>query len=292
VIKIVVASGKGGTGKTLVATSLALVASEDSVTAFLDADVEAPNAALFLHPRLEEHLLVERLVPEIDANRCNHCGRCAEVCQYNALAVLPNQTLVFSEVCHSCGSCARQCPQGAIREVPQAIGSLDVGWVDTSLSFVQGTLEIGQAIATPVIRAVKRHAREAGWDRFSVNIVDAPPGTACPMVESLRGASVVLLVTEPTSFGLHDLRLAIEVARDMLSLPVAVAINKERSDNTMMDDFCRAEQIPVVLRIPLDRRIAVAYSQGIPLVQALPEYRPKLAEVLQNLRRIATEDRT
>ncbi len=291
-IKIVVASGKGGTGKTLVATSLALVASEDSVTAFLDADVEAPNAALFLHPRLEEHLLVERLVPEIDANRCNHCGRCAEVCQYNALAVLPNQTLVFSEVCHSCGSCARQCPQGAIREVPQAIGSLDVGWVDTSLSFVQGTLEIGQAIATPVIRAVKRHAREAGWDRFSVNIVDAPPGTACPMVESLRGASVVLLVTEPTSFGLHDLRLAIEVARDMLSLPVAVAINKERSDNTMMDDFCRAEQIPVVLRIPLDRRIAVAYSQGIPLVQALPEYRPKLAEVLQNLRRIATEDRT
>ncbi|NLV73974.1 MAG: P-loop NTPase [Chloroflexi bacterium] len=291
-MKIVVASGKGGTGKTLVATSLALVASEDSVTAFLDADVEAPNAALFLHPRLEEHLLVERLVPEIDANRCNHCGRCAEVCQYNALAVLPNQTLVFSEVCHSCGSCARQCPQGAIREVPQAIGSLDVGWVDTSLSFVQGTLEIGQAIATPVIRAVKRHAREAGWDRFSVNIVDAPPGTACPMVESLRGASVVLLVTEPTSFGLHDLRLAIEVARDMLSLPVAVAINKERSDNTMMDDFCRAEQIPVVLRIPLDRRIAVAYSQGIPLVQALPEYRPKLAEVLQNLRRIATEDRT
>jgi MinD superfamily P-loop ATPase len=289
-MNIVVASGKGGTGKTLVATSLALVAAERGTCAFLDADVEAPNAALFLYPRFDKHLAVERLVPMVDAARCTHCGRCAEVCQYHAIAVLPQKTLVFPEICHSCGSCARQCPEEAIREAPQPIGALDAGWADGGLAFAQGTLEIGQAMATPVIRAVKRHARDAGWDKLDLVIVDAPPGTACPVVEALKGADLALLVTEPTPFGLHDLRLAVDVARGMLSLPLGVLINKDRPGETMIDDYCRAERIPVLARIPLDRRIAVAYSAGIPLVQAWPEYRQMFIALLQSIKRLALGD--
>jgi MinD superfamily P-loop ATPase len=283
-MNIVVASGKGGTGKTLVATSLALSAAEQGTCAFLDVDVEAPNAALFLYPRFEEHLIVERLVPQVDAARCTHCGRCAEVCQYHAIAVLPQKTLVFPEICHSCGSCARQCLEKAIREEPVPVGALDAGWGEGGLAFAQGTLEIGEAMAPPVIRAVKRHAREAGWDRLDSVIVDAPPGTACSVVEALKGAGLALLVTEPTPFGLHDLALAVDVARGMLSLPVGLVLNKDRPGETMIDDYCRTERIPILARIPLDRRIAVAYSAGIPLVQALPEYRQTFVDLLQSIK--------
>ncbi len=289
-MNIVVASGKGGTGKTLVATSLALAATERGTCAFLDLDVEAPNAALFLYPRFEEHLAVERLVPQVDAVRCTHCGRCAEVCQYHAIAVLPQKTLVFPEICHSCGSCARQCLEKAIREEPVPVGALDAGWAESGLAFAQGTLEIGEAMAPPVIRAVKRHAREAGWDKRRFVIVDAPPGTACPVVEALKGADLALLVTEPTSFGLHDLALAIDVARGMLSLPVGLVLNKDRPGETMIDDYCRSERIPILARIPLDRRIAVAYSAGIPLAQALPEYRQTFVALLQSIKRLVLGD--
>jgi len=286
-MNLAVASGKGGTGKTLVATSLALVAAERGRCAFLDVDVEAPNAALFLYPRFDKHLAVERLVPRVDEARCTHCGRCSEVCQYHAIAALPKKTLVFPEICHSCGSCARQCPEEAIHEAPETIGSLDVGWVDGGLAFAQGTLEIGEAMAPPVIRAAKRYAREAGWDKTDLLILDAPPGTACPVVEALKGADAALLVTEPTAFGLHDLQLAVDVAREMLSLPVAVLINKDRPDETGIDEYCRTQRIPVLARIPLDRRIAVAYSSGIPLVRAFSEYREVFAAVHQNLERLA-----
>jgi len=289
-MNIVIASGKGGTGKTLVATSLAFVASEQGACALLDVDVEAPNAALFLQPRFDKHLDVERLIPQVDEALCNHCGRCAEVCQYHAIASLPKKTIVFPEICHSCGSCARQCPQEAISEQPQPIGSLGVGWAGKRLGFAQGTLNIGEAMAPPVIRAVKRVAREAGWDKADLIIRDAPPGTACPVVEALKGADVAILVTEPTPFGLHDLQLAVDVARGMLSLPVGVVINKDRPGETAIDDYCRAERIPVLLRIPLDRSIAVAYSRGIPLVQAMPQYRPLFIALLQSAKSLVLGD--
>jgi MinD superfamily P-loop ATPase len=284
-MNIVIASGKGGTGKTLVATSLALIASESCSCTLLDADVEAPNAALFLNPSIDESQPVELLIPEVDEARCSHCGRCAEVCQYHAIAALPAKTLVFADLCHGCGSCALQCPEEAIRETPLVIGRIEAGHAG-ELRFAQGILDVGQPMATPVIRQLKRHTRAD--HRGDLVILDAPPGTACPVVETLRGANLALLVTEPTPFGLHDLKLAVEVARDVLGLRLAVVLNKDNGDSQAMEAFCRAKRIPILLRIPLDRRIAETYSVGAPLVKALPEYREPFALLLQQLRQLAS----
>jgi len=289
VTNIVIASGKGGTGKTLVATSLALVAAEQGPAALLDADVEEPNAALFLHPQLEQVAEVVRYVPVIDESRCTHCGRCAEVCQFNAIAVLPDKTLVFSELCHGCGSCTRQCPEGAIREQGLRSGVIEAGVVN-GLRFAHGIMEVGEAMSPPIIRGLKRYARESGWYEQGDVIMDAPPGTACPVVEALRGADCALLVTEPTSFGLHDLVLAVEVARDLWSLPVGVVINKDRPGASLVEDYCQANGLPVLLRIPLERRIAEVYSRGIPLVQAGFGYERPFADLLLGAKCLATQE--
>ena len=280
-MRIAVASGKGGTGKTLVATSLALTARERGAAALLDADVEAPNAALFLQPVLDRQRPVELMVPVVDQALCNHCGRCAEVCQFHAIASLPKTTLVFGELCHGCGSCALNCPTEAIAEVPRPIGLIEAGWADgwdgdEYIRFAQGTLEVGEAMATPVIRALKGYAHEARWGDGGALILDAPPGTACPVIEALRGGDVALLVTEPTPFGLHDLRLAVEVARDELGLPVGVVINRDGVGDQGVESYCAEEGIPILMRIPLDRRIAEVYSEGGTLVEAVPEYRERL----------------
>lgn len=288
-MKVVVASGKGGTGKTLVATSLALMAAERGRAALLDADVEAPNAALFLRPALDRRAPVELLAPVVDQARCTHCGRCAEVCRYHAIASLPATTLVFEELCHGCGSCSLHCPTGAISESPRSIGEIESGWAG-DIAFAQGVLRVGEAMATPVIRALKRYAHDQGWDGDGWLISDAPPGTSCPVIEALRGAGVAVLVTEPTPFGLHDLQLAVEVARDTLRLPVIVVINKAGQDQASdypMEEYCRAANLPVGLRIPLRREIARVYSTGQPLARALPEYRAGLAALLDHIERLA-----
>lgn len=280
--QIVVASGKGGTGKTLVATGLALVAAELGSTALLDADVEAPNAALFLSPEIALEVDVEQLTPRVEISRCTHCGRCAEVCAFHAIAALPQQTLVFAELCHGCGSCALVCPTHAIREVPHRLGVIEVGQMG-GIAFAQGRLEIGEAMATPLIRALSKQARQAGWLKRDWFIVDAPPGTGCPVIEALRGADVALLVTEPTPFGLHDLRLAVEVARDVLHLPTAVVLNKDGDGAEDAEAYCRAENLPILLRIPYRREIAVAYSVGKPLVRAIPGFAAPFRELLLSL---------
>jgi MinD superfamily P-loop ATPase len=301
-MRIVVASGKGGTGKTLVATSLALVARELGRVALLDADVEAPNVALFLNPELDQRRVVELPVPVVDMARCTHCGRCGEVCQFHAIASLPNTTLVFGELCHGCGSCVLNCPAEAIHEAPRTIGWIEAGQANglgagQALDIAQGTLQVGEALATPLIRALKRFAVEAGWeDGRSGNswlIVDAPPSTACPVIEALRGADVALLVTEPTPFGLHDLRMAVEVARDALDLPVVIVLNKDaaggcdRRHSAAVEDYCHAECLPILMRIPLRREIAVSYSTGVPLVRAMPEYRDRFLALLRILEGLA-----
>ncbi len=279
---IAVASGKGGTGKTTVATSLALSIDAADLL-FLDCDVEEPNAALFLKPMLTHREEVGILIPEVDFDKCTYCGRCAEVCVWHAIAVVGQKVLIFPELCHGCGSCTLNCPQGAIHEVLNVTGSLEWGSAGP-IDFAQGTMNVGQAMGVPIISQLKKKMMPEGAAATErVVILDAQPGTSCPVVETMRDADFVLMVTEPTPFGLHDLRLAVQVARDELGLPVGVVINRDGVGDRSVDDYCAAENIPILMRIPLDRRIAEAISDGKALVEALPEYRPAFRQLYEEI---------
>jgi MinD superfamily P-loop ATPase len=281
-MRIAVASGKGGTGKTIVATNLvqALVLRGYTVT-YADCDVEAPNGHIFLRPRITEHQTVTIPVPEVDEGRCTRCGRCGEFCQFSAIVCLGNSVLTFPELCHGCGGCALVCPEQAIREVPREIGEVEAGRAGR-LTVVQGRLRIGEAVATPLIRAVKRKLPPEG-----IAVLDAPPGTACPVVETVRGADFVLLVTEPTPFGLHDLRLAVETVRQ-LGLPMGVVVNRAAAGRDGVRRFCGEADLPILLEIPDERRIAVAYSRGDLAVDAVPAYREWMEVLFEGIRREAT----
>jgi len=277
---ITVASGKGGTGKTTVAVSLALsLASEEPI--LLDCDVEEPNAALFLNPTIEAHREVGQMIPSVDLDACTACGRCAEVCQYNAIAVVGENVLIFPELCHGCGSCTLNCPTEAITEVLDVTGVIERGR-NGRVQFAQGILNVGEAMAVPVISQLKRWAIPSSTGERPV-ILDAPPGNACPVVEAMHGADFVLLVTEPTPFGLHDLKQAVEVARDEMGLPVGVIINREGVGDQGVDAYCEAEDVPILMRIPIERRIAEAYSEGVPLVDALPAYRERFRRLYADI---------
>ena len=279
-MKLAIASGKGGTGKTTVAVSLALSLAEQSPL-FLDCDVEEPNAALFLRPEFTERRDVGQLIPVVDAARCTHCGRCAEVCAYHAITLIGQQVLVFPELCHGCGSCTRQCPAEAIHEELDLLGTLERGRAGL-VTFAQGTLNVGEAMAVPVIRQLKQWAIPPDAGDRPV-ILDAPPGASCPGVETRRGADAVRLVTEPTPFGLHDLRVAAEVARDELGLPVAVVINRDGVGDAGIETYCAADGIPILLRIPLERTFAEGIARGETLVAIRPEYRAQLAALWDTL---------
>jgi MinD superfamily P-loop ATPase len=256
---------------------------------YLDCDVEEPNAALFLRPDLDEMRDAVQLIPEVDPDACTACGRCAEVCRYHAISVIGQEVLVFEQLCHGCGSCALQCPVEAIREVPHTIGKLERGHADT-IEFAHGELGIGQAMAPPVIRQLKHWAVPPdGGDRPV--ILDAPPGTACPLVETLHGADAALLVTEPTPFGLHDLRATVEVARGELGLPVAVVVNRADVGSEEVDDYCAAAQIPILMRIPLERAIAEGIAEGLALVDIHPEYLESFQELYRDLVSLCATDR-
>jgi MinD superfamily P-loop ATPase len=283
---VAVASGKGGTGKTTIAVNLALSLAADPSgnpigPLFLDCDVEEPNAALFLKPAINKRRQVGQMIPDVDSARCTYCGRCAEVCQYHALAVVGKKVLVFPELCHGCGSCTLNCPAEAIHEELHVMGTIERGCVG-STEFAQGTMKVGEAMAVPIIRQLKRWVIPSDPGVRPV-ILDASPGTACPVVETMRGADVVLMVTEPTPFGLHDLRLAVEVARDELGLPVGVVINRDGVGDRGVNEYCAAEDIPILMRIPLDRRIAETYSEGMPLVEARPEYRERFVALWERM---------
>jgi MinD superfamily P-loop ATPase len=297
---ITVASGKGGTGKTTVAVNLALSVAADTQESaksdllLLDCDVEEPNAHLFLNPTVEHREEVGILIPEVDHDKCTFCGRCAEVCAYHALAVVRQNVLVFPELCHGCGSCTLNCPEEAIHEVLNVTGVIEEGQAVVNsqfpipnsqdfggIRFAHGILNIGEAMAVPVIRELKKRIGDDTNDR--IVILDASPGTSCPVVETMRGADFVLMVTEPTPFGLHDLRLAVEVARDELALPVGVVINRDGVGDRGVEDYCAAENIPILMRIPLDRRIAEAYSEGVTMVETLPEYRERFVELYHRI---------
>lgn len=269
-MRIAVASGKGGTGKTTIATSLALSLAVELTPPplFLDCDVEAPDAHLFLQPALECHSPVEIQIPVIDEARCTHCGKCAEVCVYHALADLGMTTLVFPQLCHGCGSCVAVCPEGAIREQPYRLGQVDEGPACSGIVFGRGLLDVGAPLAVPVIRRLRSTVVA---DPGQTVILDCPPGASCPVVAAMRDADYLLLVTEPTPFGLHDLRQAAQVARE-LGIPAGVIVNRENGSYPELDRFCAQNRLPVLLRIPFERAIAEGVARGENLVEIHPEY--------------------
>ncbi len=282
-MKLAVASGKGGTGKTMVAVSLAIAAAETRglEVIYLDCDVEAPNAALFLHPTFEERRQVGVLVPKVDRNLCTGCGRCAEVCEFNAISVIGLKVLVFPELCHGCGSCALNCPENAIQEQLSVTGILEKGHAG-NIAFGHGKLNIGKAMATPIIRDLKEWIL-AKLNRDSLVILDSPPGSACPVIETVHGADYALMVTEPTPFGLHDLRQAVDLIWGKMAIPVGVVINRDGIGDRRVDEYCMEEDIPILLRIPFDREIAETYSNGIPIVEAIPHYRSVFSSLLHTI---------
>lgn len=277
-MKIAIASGKGGTGKTTIACALAFAV--DGPVRLLDCDVEEPNSHFFIQPAIERTETVHSLVPQVDTESCTGCGECGRVCQFSAIVSLGKKTLVFNELCHSCGACARICPVNAITEIKKPIGSLEVGH-HGAVEFVSGRMDVGQAMSPPVIRATLRQVAEEG-----LTIVDCPPGTSCPFVTAVTGCDVVLLVTEPTPFGLHDLKLAVATLRE-LGKPFAVAINRANDAINRITEYCDAEHIPVLLQIPEDRRVAEAYSRGEAITTVLPELKQTLAALSEKLGALA-----
>ena len=274
---VAIASGKGGTGKTTVATNLARVACEmGRVVRYVDCDVEEPNGHIFLKPEIVERRDVTLEIPHVDLAQCNSCGRCGEICQHNAIVCIKNQVLVFDKLCHSCSGCWRVCPTGAIVPEPMKIGEVEIGRSRT-LEVITGRLQIGSVATPAMIRQTRENAGSEG-----LTILDAPPGTSCPVVTSLRGADFVLLVTEPTPFGLHDLTLAVELVRE-LHLAFGVAINRDGVGDDRVERYCQAQNIDILLRLPDDRRIAVAYSTGQMIIDALPEYNALFRSAIQRL---------
>jgi len=278
-----VASGKGGTGKTTVAVSLALSISEEEVQ-FLDCDVEEPNASIFLKPQIKEILPVSIPIPRINQEKCDFCGRCTEVCAYHALAMLPKKVLVFPHLCHGCGGCSLLCPQGAITEVGREIRTMEIGR-SGDIEFIQGKLNVGEAMPTPLIRAVREEAKKRR-NSAAVTVIDASPGTSCSVVEAVKGSDFCILVTEPTPFGLNDLILAVEVLRK-LGIPFGVVINRSGMGNDKVDFYCQENNIPILLRIPFDREIAVLYSQGIPIVQGKKEYMERFRGMMDHIKELS-----
>lgn len=277
-----IASGKGGTGKTLVATSLVLSLKDNYNVQLLDCDVEEPNDHIFLKPAIRDSETVYIPVPQVDENLCTFCGRCSEVCAYNALAVFPKNVLVFPHLCHGCGACGYLCPEKAIAEENKDIGVVESGHAD-GIAFVQGRLNVGEAMPTPVVRKVREKANNEG-----VVIIDVSPGTSCPVVEAIKGSDFCLLVTEPTPFGLSDLELAVETVRE-LGVPCGVVINRSGADNSRVEEYCREKDLPVLLNIPLDREIASLYSKGLTLVAGMPRWREHFLALFDRIQGLVNE---
>jgi len=257
-MKIAVTSGKGGTGKTTIATMLAKAAENAQ---YLDCDAEEPNGKFFLKPEIEKTIPYTELVPKINEDRCIFCEKCADACAYKALVVMGEplkKVMFFDELCHSCGACAYVCPvEGALVEVEQEVGLFNVGKAG-NIDFVEGVLNIGEASATRLIATMKKRFMD---DKKTV-ILDSPPGTSCSVVETIDGVDFVVLVSEPTPFGLSDLKLTVELVKNM-GLPFGIVINKAEKENSLIDDYARKENIEILYRLEFSRQIAEGYSKGI-----------------------------
>jgi MinD superfamily P-loop ATPase len=272
---ITVASGKGGTGKTTVAVNMAL--SLENVQ-LLDCDVEEPNSHILLHPQINEIEPVYTKVPVVSEELCNYCGKCSKFCAYNALFVAPKTVMVFPELCHSCGGCTLVCPKKAITEKDRQIGVLKKGEAE-GVEIVYGELNVGEAMAVPLIRAVKNKIK----NNKNV-IIDAPPGTACSLVASVHKTDYCILVTEPTPFGLHDLKITVQVLKE-LGVPMGIVINRAGLGDRKVYEYCKKENIPLLMEIPFSKKIAELYSRGVPFVAEMPEWKEKFLEVRDKIKR-------
>jgi len=271
---ISIASGKGGTGKTTISTNLAL--SIDEKVQLLDCDVEEPNAHLFLNPNIEKKDPVNAPVPKIDLEKCTFCKKCMDICRFGAIAVLKKDVLTFENLCHSCGGCFEVCPEKAVSEKERSLGNIEQGSVN-GITFIHGRLDIGQVMVPPIIKKVRSYT-----DPDRVTIIDAPPGTSCPVISAMNGADFILLVTEPTPFGLHDLKLAVETVR-ILDIPHGLVINRAGLGNDEVKQYAQKENIPILMEIPFDKKIAQIYSKGQMIVDKLPEYKKKFRILFEKI---------
>ncbi len=277
---ISIASGKGGTGKTTVAVNLA--ASIGDRAQLMDCDVEAPNAHLFFNPEIKISEKVFVAVPQIDIDKCTFCKKCSEICRFRAIAVFGQTLLTFPELCHSCGGCLAVCPEGAVSETGRQIGTVETGMAGM-VSFVHGCLRVGEAMSPPLIKKVKSKV-----GRSEIIIIDAPPGTSCPVITAMKHTDFVLMVTEPTPFGLHDLKLAVEAVKS-LGIPHGLVINRADQGNGQVQEFAVQENIPVLMTIPFDRNIAELYSKGHLLVDEMPQWRKSFRLLCQRIETLVNE---
>ena len=280
---ISIASGKGGTGKTTIATNLAL--SLDGDVQLLDCDVEEPNAHLFIRPEIDEKRTIHTPVPQVNMDKCSLCGKCQDICQFKAIVIMSRTVLTFPEMCHSCGGCMLVCPEKAISETTREIGVIERGHRN-DLEFIHGKLRVGEAMSPPLIRTVRECSRPQ-----ATTIIDAPPGTSCPVIAAMKGTDFVLLITEPTPFGLHDLTLAAGAVK-LLGIPCGLVINRSDMGNDRVRRFAENEALPILMEIPFDRKIAEAYSQGKMLIETMPGWKAKFLELYRQIDAIVTEMNT
>ena len=281
-MRIAVASGKGGTGKTSIATSLSQCLTKQSPIHYMDCDVEAPNGHLFLKPIISSESDAVVMIPEWLEERCTLCGKCTEVCQFHALVKAGQKIMVFPQLCHGCGSCSLNCQEQAFREVPYPIGKLQFGITPDGIRFSNGLLTIGEPMATPIIRQLKKaHPQQPD----EIEIRDAPPGASCSVVETLRGTDFVLLVTEPTSFGLHDLRQMVSIVKEM-HIPAGIIVNRDGMNGAGMEDALLSFDLPILMKIPFDRELATGLARGETIIQIRPDYKQKFQEMYFQVKEI------
>ncbi len=283
-MKIAIASGKGGTGKSTVVANLAFSIAERQPVAVVDCDVEEPNIHLFF-PAPSEDLPVTVQIPEIDSTRCTYCGACGEFCRYGALTIFKDRHLFLPELCHSCGGCGIVCPIGAINEIERQIGIVQIRKPTPGLTLITGVLQEGEVQAPPVIRMAKEQA-----EGHPLVLYDASPGIACPVIETLDGVDFCIFVTESTPFGIHDLSLAYGVSEE-LGIPAGVVINRSDGDDGTVRDFCAEHSLPVLMTIPFDRKIAAIQNRGNLIARELPGWKEQFIELFDTVLAIREEVR-